>query len=189
MAKYRLVINKDRCTDCGISAGRCPTHARLLARILTDNNEKKSGKRILMGVFSEKDYDHVKKLAEACPEKATIFGDRDELLEEAHRRLREKPDSYVQEVFGEREVGGTSVLYITDISLDFLSWRPNLDDQPLPHRTWAALRNVPGIVFGMGGLMLGAYWVIGRRMKLAMQADANARNEQPDQEAETKPEK
>ena len=73
MVEYRLVIDKDRCIDCGLSSGRCPTHARLLARILKENNEKTSNERILVGVFSEKDYHQVKKLIEACPEKALII--------------------------------------------------------------------------------------------------------------------
>ncbi len=33
--------------------------------------------------------------AEACPTGATMFGDRDELLQEAHNRVREQPDLYV----------------------------------------------------------------------------------------------
>ena len=73
MVEYRLVIDKDRCIDCGLSSGRCPTHARLLARILKENNKKTSNERILVGVFSEEDYDQVKKLAEGCPEKALII--------------------------------------------------------------------------------------------------------------------
>jgi ferredoxin len=72
MVQYRLVIDKDRCIGCGLSSGRCPTHARLLARILKKNNEKMS-ERMVVGVFSEEDYDQVKKLAEACPEKALII--------------------------------------------------------------------------------------------------------------------
>jgi len=107
---------------------------------------------------------------EACPEKAAIFGDRAELLEEAHRRLRANPEKYVQEVHGEHEVGGTSVLYISDISLDFLAWQPDLDDRPLPERTWASLKKVLPMILGMGGLMAGTYWIIGRRMKLAAEA-------------------
>ena len=46
--------------------------------------------------------------------KATIFGDRDALLAEAHRRIREQPGQYIDHVWGEHEVGGTSVLYISN---------------------------------------------------------------------------
>jgi ferredoxin len=73
MVKYRVVINRDRCVDCGISVGRCPAHARLLARVLGQNCKQTSGERPSMGVFSEDLYYYVKKLVEACPEKALII--------------------------------------------------------------------------------------------------------------------
>ncbi len=107
---------------------------------------------------------------EACQQKATIFGPRDELLEEARRRIREAPDKYIDKVFGETEVGGTSVIYISDIPLDFLGCQPDLGDKPLPDRTWAALSKVPYLVGGVAGVMTGTWWIIGRRMKLAEEA-------------------
>lgn len=107
---------------------------------------------------------------EACDKQATLFGTREELLQEAHRRIEQQPDRYVNTVFGETEVGGTSVLYISDISLDFLGYKPNLGDQPLGSLTWAALSKVPPMFFGVGGLMAGVWWVTGRRMKLAQEA-------------------
>ena len=110
---------------------------------------------------------------EACPQKAAIFGDRAELLAEAHRRLRASPGKYVPIVNGEHGVGGTSVLYISDIPLDFLAWKPELDGQPLPQRSWAALKEVPPIILLMGGLMAGTNWIIGRRMKLAAEAESS----------------
>lgn len=107
---------------------------------------------------------------EACPEKATIFGRRAALLEEAHRRIRDTPGRYVDKVFGESEIGGTSVIYVSDIPLDFLAFKPDLGDEPLPELTWAALSKVPPLVVGVGAAMTGAWWIIGRRMKLAEEA-------------------
>jgi formate dehydrogenase iron-sulfur subunit len=116
---------------------------------------------------------------EACPEKAVIFGDRAELLAEAHRRLHASPKKYVQNVNGEHEVGGTSVLYISDIPLEFLAWQPDLDGRPLPERTWASLKKVPPVILLMGGIMAGTHWIIGRRMKLAAQSGPPAVLEDP----------
>ncbi len=48
--------------------------------------------------------------AEACPAEGTLAGTREELLREAHRRIEEDPDSYYPHIYGEKEVGGTSVL-------------------------------------------------------------------------------
>jgi formate dehydrogenase iron-sulfur subunit len=114
---------------------------------------------------------------EICPEKATIFGTREELLRIAHDRIEENPDRYINKVFGETEIGGTSVLYISDIPLDFLAYKPDLGDQPLPQLTWAALSKVPPIVVGMGGLMTGIYWIIHRRMTIADEKRSRSKGE------------
>jgi len=67
MTKYRVIINRDRCVDCGISTGQCPTHAKTLSQLLSQNREGNAG------VFSDDICDRVKKLAEACPIKAIII--------------------------------------------------------------------------------------------------------------------
>ena len=61
------------------------------------------------------------------------------------------------------------MLYISDINLGFLGWKPELGDQSLPELTWASLKKVPPVILGMGALMGGVYWTINRRMRLAMQ--------------------
>jgi formate dehydrogenase iron-sulfur subunit len=111
---------------------------------------------------------------EACPYGATIFGTRAEMLSEARRRIRLNPNGYYPfgnpKIYGEHEVGGTSVLYISNIPLEFLSWGPKLGDQPLPALTWAALSKVPPLVLGVAGTMTGIYWIIGRRAQLQAEA-------------------
>jgi formate dehydrogenase iron-sulfur subunit len=111
---------------------------------------------------------------EACPQQATIFGQRDGLLEEAHRRIRDNPGKYLDKVYGETEVGGTSVIYLSDIPLDFLAFKPELGSEPLPELTWAALSKVPPLAAGVAGVMTGIWWIIGRRMKLAEEAKQSA---------------
>ncbi len=101
-----------------------------------------------------------------CPTDATIYGTREELLAEAHRRIKENPGKYIDKVWGEHEVGGTSVLYLSDIDLGFLGNRPDLTDKALPTTTDLAMKSVPFAFFGMGGVMYGINWVIRRRMEL-----------------------
>jgi len=104
---------------------------------------------------------------EACPTQATIFGDREELLAEAHRRLRAEPDKYVQKVWGEREVGGTSVLYISDIDLNLTDLEVGItSEESMPHRTTKILHQMPTVFLGMATAMGGVHWVIKRRQKL-----------------------
>ena len=102
---------------------------------------------------------------EACPTEATIFGERDELIAEAHRRIKANPGKYINRIWGEHEVGGSQVLYISDSDLSFLTYGRSLGDKPLPDRTVAAMHAVPYAFVGMGSLMAGIGWVIRRRMK------------------------
>jgi len=120
-------------------------------------------------------YDRIKRglqpaCTEACPNGATIFGDRDELLAEAHRRIKAEPDKYFNRVFGEHEVGGTSVLYIADIDLEFMSYPAHKDTPVLPETTAAAMHAVPVAFLGMGALMGGLYWFCKRRDQVQMEA-------------------
>jgi Fe-S-cluster-containing dehydrogenase component len=54
--------------------------------------------------------------AEVCPRSAVIYGKRDELLAEAHRRIAESPGKYYQDrVYGETEAGGTQSIYLSHV--------------------------------------------------------------------------
>jgi formate dehydrogenase iron-sulfur subunit len=103
---------------------------------------------------------------EACPTKATIFGDRDRLLAEAQRRINENPGLYINNVWGEHDVGGTSVLYISNVDLSFLTGGHLPGMQALPSTTSLAMEAVPFTFCGVLALMGGVHWIIERRMKL-----------------------
>ncbi len=109
---------------------------------------------------------------EACPTGATIFGKRDELLKIAHQRIKHNPHKYINKVWGEDDFGGTSVLYISDMDLSFMSYNSATDSKPLPKTTETAMNAVPFAFVGMGGLMYGLNWIIRRRMKLQNDKDA-----------------
>ena len=47
-----------------------------------------------------------------CPPQALTFGLRKDLIELAHMRIQAKPDQYIDHIYGEYEVGGTSMLYL-----------------------------------------------------------------------------
>ena len=53
--------------------------------------------------------------AEACPTGAILFGKRKDLLAEAHNRLNEKPGTYINHIYGEKELGGTNHLYLSAV--------------------------------------------------------------------------
>jgi len=50
--------------------------------------------------------------AAACPVEAIVFGAHSDLLKLAHERIQAKPGRYRDHLYGEKEVGGTSWLYL-----------------------------------------------------------------------------
>lgn len=55
----------------------------------------------------------------ACPAGAITFGKRDELLKIARQRIAASPDLYLDYIYGEQEVGGTNVIYLTKKKVTF----------------------------------------------------------------------
>jgi len=103
---------------------------------------------------------------EACPVQASISGTREELLEEAERRILGDA-KYVKRIYGSEEAGGTSVLYISDVPFEKLGFKP-IAQQPLPTLTASALGDTP-TVFVIGGAVLsGLYWITQRRTAVAL---------------------
>jgi formate dehydrogenase iron-sulfur subunit len=103
---------------------------------------------------------------EACPVQASIVGWRDELLEEAQRRIL-SDSKYVKHIYGSDEVGGTSVFYISDIPFETLGFA-SVQSQPMPLLTANALGDIPTVVMVGGGLLAGLYWITNRRKLVAL---------------------
>jgi formate dehydrogenase iron-sulfur subunit len=104
---------------------------------------------------------------EACPEQATVFfTGREQALAEARRRIAANPGLYFEDrIWGEHEVGGSSVLYLSDIDLDFLAgqrYKP-LGDEPFPHFTERIMSTVPTTFVTVTAAMAGTYLFIKRR--------------------------
>ena len=122
--------------------------------------------------------------AAACPTGATKFGDRDELIEEAKARLRDEPGRYVNRIYGIEEVGGTSVLLLSDVEFDRLGYRTDLPKEPLPGLTWKVLQKIPNVVTIGGAVLSGIYWMANRRNVVARITKKRSEQEQQDEKAE-----
>jgi formate dehydrogenase iron-sulfur subunit len=105
--------------------------------------------------------------ADACPVEATVAGTRKELLEEAHRRIEEIAEDYYPHVYGEKEIGGTSVLFLSPVEFSTLGFNTDLGDIPLPHLTERALDGIPYVLSIGGPTLLGIWWITKRREDVA----------------------
>ena len=104
--------------------------------------------------------------SEACPTGATKFGDRDDLIVEAFSRIHSEPMKYIDKIYGQHEVGGTSILYISSVPFEQLGFKTQLETTPLPTYTWNALSKVPGVVSVGGVLLAGIWWITNRRIEV-----------------------
>ena len=105
--------------------------------------------------------------AAACPTGATVCGDRDALIAEAQKRLAEKPTEYYQRIYGIKEVGGTSVLYLSAVPFEQIGLRTKVPREPLPKLTWQVLELVPDVVSTGSVLLGGVWWITNRRAEVA----------------------
>jgi formate dehydrogenase iron-sulfur subunit len=97
-----------------------------------------------------------------CPTGALLYGEREDLLVKAHARIAASPARYVQHVYGEKEVGGTSWLYMSAVPFEQLGF-PKLGDEPVTVNAERAMSLVPPVLVGVAALMTGIYWVSKRR--------------------------
>lgn len=109
---------------------------------------------------------------ESCPTEALNFGTRGDLLKIARKRITRRPDRYVDHIYGEREMGGTSWLYLSGVPFETVGMRMDLGVIPAPELTAGALGSVPMVV-GLWPVMLtGIYAMSKRKEKIAAEEKA-----------------
>jgi len=109
-----------------------------------------------------------------CPTAALIFGERDELLAEAHRRIEASPGKYAPSVYGEKTAGGTRVMYLSAIPFEKLGledqgFRTDLGDAPHGRSGKRWMSGVPWVATAAGGFSLALYYLNQRRAEVAKQ--------------------
>ena len=97
-----------------------------------------------------------------CPAGALRFGRRSDLLVQAHARISSNPGRYVDQVYGEFEAGGTSVLYLSGVPFSQLGL-PELSGQSISHHAEAVMRKTPVVAASVAALATGLYWLTKRR--------------------------
>jgi formate dehydrogenase iron-sulfur subunit len=102
----------------------------------------------------------------ACPADCLRFGTREDMLEEARGRISNHPDKYVDHIYGEKEAGGTSVLYLSSVPFEKIGF-PDVGEKPFPAFSKMALQAVPPAVMVVGSFLAGAYALFKRRVSLA----------------------
>jgi formate dehydrogenase iron-sulfur subunit len=157
-----VVYESSRCLGCRYCMVACPFNVPRYEWTATVPSVRKCDmcfERVAAG--------GVPACVEACPAEAAIAGTREALLAEAHRRIQADPEGYAPTVYGESEVGGTSVLFLSPVPFEQLGFRQGLGTEPLPSLTWSALEKIPGVVSIGGATLFAIWWITHRREEVA----------------------
>ena len=100
---------------------------------------------------------------EICPAEVMTFGKRSELINLAHERIRNNPGKYIDYVYGEQEVGGTSWMYLSSVPFEEIGFRTDIGKTPIPNYSRSFLFGVKMFeIVGAWPLVFGAYYAISK---------------------------
>ncbi|MBI5303708.1 MAG: 4Fe-4S dicluster domain-containing protein [Chloroflexi bacterium] len=104
---------------------------------------------------------------QACPANALSYGDRTELLTIANERVYSAKSAYVKHVYGEREIGGTAVMYISAIPFEQLGF-PVLPEEAPAEINATIMHSTPTVAAGMAMALSGVYWLVKKRNEMEL---------------------
>lgn len=164
-----VVYDETKCMGCRYCMTACPFGVPVYEWTSRTPRVRKCD-----GCYERKAKGQPTACSEACPNGATITGERDALIAEARKRFADKPGEYYARIYGLEEVGGTTTLFIGAVPFEQLGLRADLPKAPLPPLTWQVLSMVPDIAMVGSALLGGIYWITHRREQVA-QAEAAER--------------
>ena len=97
-----------------------------------------------------------------CPKEALVFGKRADLLKIAQNKIAKNPNRYVNHIYGEKEMGGTSWLYLSPVKFKEIGFREDLGTTSAGKLTAPCLASVPVIV-GLWPIFLTGLYAITKR--------------------------
>jgi len=158
-----VTYNPDVCVGCRYCMVACPFN------IPTYEYEEAFDPEVRKCTFckSRTDEGKLPGCVEICPKDALVYGKRDNLLKIARQRIEKHPNRYVDHIYGENEMGGTSWLYISHVPFSEIGMREDLGTASAPELTHGALSVVPMIVGVWPAFLAGMYAMTKRREKIA----------------------
>ena len=153
-----VIYNKDRCMGCRYCMVACPfdipkfeynSPTPYVWKCIFCNERQKRGEQPAC--------------PEVCPTGATLFGKKRDLLEIAKTRIYNEPDKYVHKIYGEHEVGGTGMLYLSAVPFEKIGFRTDLGSTPYPEHTSGFLYGVPLVFVLWPSLLIGLNYIMDGR--------------------------
>jgi formate dehydrogenase iron-sulfur subunit len=113
-----------------------------------------------------------------CPTNALVFGERADLVAEAHARIQAHPGRYIDHVYGEFENGGTSYLILSHVPFAELGL-PALTERPVKEVSEQVMGfTIPfAVTWGaiLSGTAVAVHWFNKRKEAVAAENETKAK--------------
>ena len=168
-----VAYNEDLCFGCRYCMTACPFN------VPAYSYESAFEPKIFKCTFC---YSRIKKglipaCADACPAGALTFGKRSDLIKLARDRIRNAPDRYIDHIYGEREAGGTSWMYLSGVPFGDVGFPTNLPNEPLIDGTKGFLAAVPTVLVVWPALFSMCYSALKHREDAVAKEEKEKGNE------------
>jgi len=87
------------------------------------------------------------------------------MVAEAKRRIAAAPGTYIPEIYGLEEVGGTSVLHLSSVPFEQIGYITGLPKTPMPDLTHRWLRTTAPVFAFLYAVFGALNWIVRRRMR------------------------
>lgn len=127
-----VIYDKNKCIGCRYCMVACPFQIPAYEY----NNALTPEVRKCTFCFNYLKKGKLPACVQVCPKEVLTFGKRSDLLDLARWKMKKNPGKYVDHIYGEKEVGGTSWLYLANEPFEKIGF-PLLDEKAPPRLTEA----------------------------------------------------
>jgi Fe-S-cluster-containing dehydrogenase component len=113
---------------------------------------------------------------EICPQETLTFGKRKDLIEIAHQRIETHPGRYVDHLYGEDELGGTSWMYLSSVPFGEVGFDPQPGNEPIISNVKDFLATVP-MVLAIWPAMFTGFHLLSKKQAGQDDHDRESENE------------
>jgi len=157
-----VVYNPDVCVGCRTCMIACPFYVPAYSYSSPINPVVK---KCIMCYDTRLKFGRPPACVEACPQEVMVFGKRKDLIKLGHQRIKENPDKYVDHIYGEKEVGGTSWMYLSSVPFDQVGFDTGLGNEPILSYVKEFLTVVPMVLTIWPALFTGFHLLATRKEK------------------------
>lgn len=153
-----VIYDQFRCIGCRYCMVACPFHIPRYEWYTTDPWVQKCtfcADRLDAGIEPA--------CIKVCPKEVMYFDDLENVHDEARHRINSNPGKYINYIYGMREAGGTSWMYISDKPFEDLGFDMQVAKAQYPAYTWKSLSNLPWEAVGLIAVLSGIAYIRNRR--------------------------